>query len=107
MARMSADLWHEGGGGEGEHGVQGGHPLQRGAVRGAADRVAAAGASSYNHTIIHPPSDHSQVGEGLVDVVSGEEHPLLWQPHHQLVLGRSHESLAYRHFRQGEGASKH
>ena len=52
IARMSADLGHEGGGGQGERRVQGCHPLQRGAVRGAADRVAAVVIvfSSYNHT---------------------------------------------------------
>ena len=35
----STDLRHQDGGGQGEHRVQGGHPLQRGAVRGAADSV--------------------------------------------------------------------
>ena len=77
-------LRHEGGGAQAEAQVQGGHPLQGAAVRGAADSVPR-GAWSLS-AAPPPPHPHPQVGEGLVDVVRGEEGPPGGVPHHQLVV---------------------
>ena len=76
-------LRHEGGGAQAEAQVQGGHPLQGAAVRGAADSVPR---GAWSLAAAPPPPPYPQVGEGLVDVVRGEEGPLGGVPHHQLVV---------------------